>query len=301
MALTVSKLTLPRGAGSLRQLTQSATHLVRVDGSGASYLVDLGAKKPEVHELPSIIIPGKGSNPDRALGVEGASFAPDGKRLALIRGGMEGRPLAIELLDVATRQATGGFALKLASPSNVQWHPDGERLIVHGRPETYVFSLGGKVLDRIGTQRRFELSPDGTHFLFENDDAEWMTRPVAGPKFQKFEARDATWADGQTVVFTRWAPKDQQVVFTLAAASGKAKKLTTIPPASSLGAQGSRAVAVEAGEKKVAAIVIDLASGKKTRHELQGSPSGTAVSVGAERAFVSVNWAKVVHQLAFKR
>ncbi|MFT3709551.1 MAG: hypothetical protein QM817_18135 [Archangium sp.] len=301
MALSSERITLPRGPGSLRQLVQCGSWIARLDASGSTWLVDTSAKKPAIHEVPTLTLGGEGNDANRAFTAEAGGFSADGKHFALLRAGAAGLRLpSIEVLDVATRTKVHGFELKMKAPYNVQWHPDGERLYVSGNPETVVFSLKGKVLDRIGTDHGFELSPLGTQYLIKVSGSEWVVRPHDKPKFVKVEANDITFADEETLVFSGWSQTDKTPLFKAPTKTGKAKKLLVLEQRpSSLVAFGSRALAVLAGDKKVFAQVIELKNGRAQRKELQGAPSGTAASMGADAAYVQVNWSKTLHRLTF--
>lgn len=303
MALQLQRISLPRGAGSLAQLTQSATHVLRVDRSGPALLVDVSGKKPVAHELPMTILPGKGSEPDAALTIEAADFSPDGSRLVVLRGGTDrngGRKPSVEFIDPNTRAVVSSFEPKLEKPWGVRVHPDGERLYVMGTPVTLVLSLKGKVLDRIGSDHGFELSPLGTHMLFEFPNSEWRVRPVEKPKFVSFEAGTARWRDDASLISTTWKSTEEDVVGLVDAKTGKTKKLATLPRIDSLEVYGDRVLASSCKGKKAEAFVITLPSGKVQRFELPGSPSGTQVSLGPAGAFVAVNWQKSLHVLAEK-
>jgi WD40 repeat protein len=301
MALTTERITLPRGPGTLRQLVQSNTHVMSVNGSGPSHLVDLSGKKPVVHELPTLIVRGEGSNPDQAMCLASAAFSPDGTLLALLREGTPKISPSLELMSVSSLEVTKRIELKLDAPSSVQWHPDGSRLYVGGNPQTGVYSPTGKVLDRIGTAGGFVLSPDGEHFAIKLAEGKWVTRPSAATKvkFVEFETRDVSFIDAKTVLLSRWEKDNQELLLTASVASPRVKKLFVMPGTSSHAALGDRAVAIDAKGDKVIAFVIDLKTKKAQQKELQGSPSGTAVSLGPTRAFVQVNWSKTIHVLRF--
>lgn len=303
MALQLQRISLPRGAGSLAQLTQSATHVFRVDRSGPALLVEVSGKKPVAHELPMSILPGKGSEPDAALVIEAAHFTPDGSRLVVLRGGTDrngGRKPSVEFIDPTTRAVVSSFELKLDKPWGVRVHPDGERVFVMGTPETLVLSLAGKVLDRIGTERHFELSPSGSQFLFEFPKNEWRVRPAEKPKFVSFEAGSARWRDDASLISTTWKSTEEDVLGLVDAKTGKTKKLATLPRIDSFEAFGDQVLASSCKGDKAEAFVIALPSGKVQRFELPGSPSGTRVSFGPAGAFVAVNWQKTLHVLAEK-
>lgn len=300
MAIQLQRISLPRGPGSLAQLTQSATHVLRIDRSGPALLVDLSGKKPVAHEFPIGIVKGAGSEPDAALVIESGGFSPDGARMVFLRGGTDrngGKKPSVELIDTQSRALLSSFELKVQKPWGVRMHPDGERIFVFGSPETVVFSSKGKVLDRIGTERGFELSPSGTHMLFEFGDGEYRVRPVDKPKFVTFEASSATWRDDSTLITTTWKSMDEDVLNLVDASTGKAKKLATLPSIDSLEAFGDQVLATSVKGKKVEAFLIALPSGKVQRFELVGSPSGTRVSLGPAGAFIAVNWQKVLHVL----
>lgn len=302
MALQLQRIALTRGSGTLTQLTQSATHVFRVDRSGPSLLVDLSGKKPVVHELPPTVLPGKGSEPDTALVIEAADFTPDGSKLVVLRSGAErsGRKPAIEVIDCGTRAVVSSFALSLAKPSGVRVHADGSRLFVSGAPVTLLTSLGGKVLDRIGTEHRFAPSPSVAKYLFEFPRSEWRVRPVDKAKFVSFEAGSAWWRDDETLISTTWKSTEEDVIGLVDAKTGKTKKLATLPRIDSLEAFGDQVLASSCKGKKAEAFVIALPSGKVQRFELPGSPSGTRVSFGPKGAFIAVNWQKSLHVLASK-
>lgn len=303
MSLTAERITLPRGPGTLRQVTQSPSglHVLRIDASGWQYLVELGGKKPVIHELRTQSLPGRTpSDPGLAICVTAGAFSPDGKRFALLEAaaGDERAPHVV-IRETSTRDIVANLKIKAKrEPRYVQWHGDAQHLFVYVKDQTQLINLKGKVVETFDTPRAFDPSPSGERFLYEVAEQEWIVQ-IGKKKTAKFEARDIMWADEETLVLTRYATNDTQHVLKAPASSGKAKKLVTIPDASSIGAAGAVAVAVEAGEKKVFAHVIDLKTGKKQMKELQGAPSGTAVSVSPTQAFVQVNWAKAMHHLKF--
>lgn len=254
MAIQLQRISLPRGPGSLAQLTQSATHVLRIDRSGPALLIELSGKKPVAHELPMLIVKGEGSEPDAALVIESGGFSPDGTRMVLLRGGTDrngGKKPSVELVDTQTRALLSSFELKMEKPWGVRMHPDGERIFVCGTPETVVFSSKGKVLDRLPTEKGFEVSPSGTHLLLELADGEYGVRPLDKAKLMKFEASSATWRDDQTSITTTWKSMDEDVVSLVEASTGKAKKLATLPSIDSLEAYGDQVLATSVKGKKV--------------------------------------------------
>lgn len=298
MALTVERITLPSGPGSLRQVTQSPSglHVLRIDASGREFLVELGGKKPVIHEFPIKSLP----DSNLAICICSAAWSPDGKHFAFLEQSVaKERAPHVVVYETATRNVVASLKIKADSePRYVQWHGDGQRLFVYVKGETQLINLKGKVVETFETPRTFDPSPSGERFLYEVAEQEWIVQ-IGKKKTAKFEARDIMWADEETIVMTRFATNETQHVLKAPAATGKAKKIITLPDASSIGAAGNVAVAVEAGEKKVFAHVIDLKTGKKQSKELQGAPSGTAISVSPTQAFVQVNWAKALHHLKF--
>lgn len=295
MALTVERITLPRGPGSLRQVTQSpdGKHVLRIDSSGWQYLVELGGKKPIIHEFQTATI----ADTNLAICISSASFSPDGKHFVFLEDEVKGhREPHVAIYETATRNAVASLKIKAKSrPRYVQWHGDSQRLFVSVEGETQLINLKGKVVETFETPRAFDPSPSGERFLYALGEGMWTVQ-IGKKKTAPFEARDITWADDDTLVLTRYGKNS---LLKAPATSGKAKKLATIPEQCTIGAASNLAVAVEAGEKKVFAHVIDLKSGKMQSKELQGAPSGTAVSVSPTQAFVQVNWAKAMHHLKF--
>jgi cell wall assembly regulator SMI1/predicted DNA-binding WGR domain protein len=289
------RVSLPLGPGSLNQLTQSATHVLRLDRSGPTLLIDMTGKKPVAHQLPSKPYPRKDGNYSSTASSGG--FSADGKLLVLLRAGIDHLkvPPEIELVDVQTRAVLGSFALKMQKPYGAALHPDGQQIIVWGKPETVVFSLKGKVLDRIGTPESFCLSPNHEFMCIELEHGKFLVRPRAKMANVKFEASEVTWADDSTLIATVWAENDKSEIHRVDAKTGKMKKLATIPQVSAFDAHGDWALATNIDGKKVLVTSIDLNSGKTEKVELVGSPSGTQVSLGPAGAFISVNWQKVLH------
>lgn len=300
------RISLPRGPGSLSQLTQSATHVLRVDRSGPALLIDVSGKKPVAHELPMTIIAGKGSEPDTGLTIISGGFSPDGQRLVLLRDGTDqkgGRLPQVELVDVQTRALVSSFPLKKVKGAyGVKMHPDGQQLFVWGSPETFVFSLDGKELKlkRWGTPRSFSYSPKATQACIELEHGEFMLRPMDKlPKSPpKFEASEVVWLDEETLVAATWLSQEKSAINLVDAKTGKLKKVATIPSVSALDAHSGWAFATNVQGKKVLVTAVELKSGKTQKFELVGSPSGTAVSAGPAGAYVAVNWQKVLHVLS---
>lgn len=279
--MKLERIPLPRRIASLSQLSQSATHVLLVDREQASLLIDVSAKKAVVHELPAGQISG--------------GFSADGQRLVLLSS----RTPRVLVLETATRRELARFEVKtkrrwgVTTPYEVSLHPDGERIFVKGRPETIVFSLKGKVLDRIGTPGTFELSPSGTHLLF-GDAGKFMLRPMEAARFVKFEALSATWCDDQTLVATTPAQFRHARVNRVDAKTGKLKKFYVLPPPDPWAAHGRWVLAITVA-KKVGVSVIDLGDGRTQPFVLPGAAATTCVSAGASRGYVAVNGQKALH------
>lgn len=301
MPLQLQRITLPRGPSSLAQVTQSRTHVLVVDHSGPSLLVDVSGKKPVVHELPNLILEGQGTDPGTSLCTLSGAFSADGTRLVLLRAGTDrngGRKPALEVIDPFTRQLVSSRHVTIERPWGVGLHPNGEHLIVMGTPVTLVLDAKGKAVERIGTDQGFAMSPSGARMLFQSQRSTWRVRPTDKPKFVEFEAAAATWRDDDTLLATTWTDSDDFDLNLVDAKTGKAKKLATLPRLDAFEAFGELVLASSCKGKKAEAFVISLPSGKVQRFELPGSPSGTQVSLGPAGAFVAVNWQRGLHVLA---
>ena len=107
MAIQLQRISLPVGPGSLRQLSQSATHVLRMDTSETTLLIDLSGKKPVAHVMPSLTLPGKGSEPDTGLSAISGVFSANGEQVVLLREGTEqkgGRKPRVEFVKRPARQ-----------------------------------------------------------------------------------------------------------------------------------------------------------------------------------------------------
>lgn len=162
---------------------------------------------------------------------------------------------------------------------------------------TTVFSLKGKNLNAWGTPNSFSFSPKGTRACVELENGEYLVRPFEKmPKSPvKFEASDVVFADEETLVAAVWKSMDEDVLHRVDAKTGKMKKLGIVPKVSALDAHGDWAIATNVQGKKVLVTWIHLKTGKTEKFELFGSPSGTAVSIGPNGAYVAVNWQKLLH------
>ena len=113
----------------------------------------------------------------------GATWSPDGKRLALVRGdGYNGRKLVIRsIANGDEKTLTTSFNAGVnAQPAWCRWFPDGRSLLIQGAPPGATSRPGGRVWKKVDietgveevlfsptveTSPVFDLSPDG-RFLF---------------------------------------------------------------------------------------------------------------------------------------
>jgi cell wall assembly regulator SMI1/predicted DNA-binding WGR domain protein len=289
MPTSLERISLPRGPGSLSQLTQSATHVLRVDRSGPALLIDVSAKKAVAHEL-------RPEHQDTEV-ITGGGFSPDGTQLVLLCADMNERGARLETIDVLTRERLSAFALpkELAKPYGVTVHPDGQQLFLWAKPQTFVLSLKGKNLNSIATPNGFGLSPSAKFVSIEEEHGVFVVRPLAGKKGVTIEASDVAWLDDETLIAVTWEKTEKSGIHRVSAKTGKMKKLALIPQVSAFDVHGNWGLATNVKGKKVLVTSIDLTSGKTQPFELVGSPSGTAVSIGPAGGFVAVNWQKVLH------
>ena len=193
MAINLQRISLPCGPGSLSELVQSATHVLRIDRSGPAVLIDVSGKKPVAYELPILVIPSGNSNADSARVAISGGFAPDGQQLVLLRAGGTEDTASVELFDTQTREQRSSFEVVLTRRYAVSMMPDGERILVRGVPESLLCSREGKVLSRLATPKSFALSPSGEQLCLEDQDNQFVVRPLAGKTGKvKFEASSVT-------------------------------------------------------------------------------------------------------------
>ena len=110
-------------------------------------------------------------------GINGApAFSPDGRKLVITLGGVEGNP-DIYVLDIRTRQ-TKRLTTHRAIDTEGTWSPDGEYIYFTsdraGGPQVYRISANGGTPERITFEGSYNarprLSPDGTRLAMVHND-----------------------------------------------------------------------------------------------------------------------------------
>jgi len=112
-----------------------------------------------------------------APGINGApAFSPDGRKLVITLGGVEGNP-DIYVLDIRTRQ-TKRLTTHRAIDTEGTWSPDGKFIYFTsdraGGPQVYRISADGGTPERITFEGSYNarprLSPDGTRLAMVHND-----------------------------------------------------------------------------------------------------------------------------------
>jgi len=112
-----------------------------------------------------------------APGINGApAFSPDGRKLVITLGGVEGNP-DIYVLDIRTRQ-TKRLTTHRAIDTEGTWSPDGKYIYFTsdraGGPQVYRISADGGTPERITFEGSYNarprLSPDGTRLAMVHND-----------------------------------------------------------------------------------------------------------------------------------
>ena len=110
-------------------------------------------------------------------GINGApSFSPDGRKLVITLGGVEGNP-DIYVLDITSRQTTR-LTTHRAIDTEGTWSPDGRYIYFTsdraGGPQIYRISANGGTPERITFEGSYNarprLSPDGTRLAMVHND-----------------------------------------------------------------------------------------------------------------------------------
>jgi TolB protein len=110
-------------------------------------------------------------------GINGApSFSPDGRKLVITLGGVNGNP-DIYVLDITTRQ-TKRLTTHRAIDTEGTWSPDGRYIYFTsdraGGPQIYRISANGGTPERITFEGSYNarprLSPDGTRLAMVHND-----------------------------------------------------------------------------------------------------------------------------------
>jgi len=110
-------------------------------------------------------------------GINGApSFSPDGRKLVITLGGVDGNP-DIHILDITSRQ-TKRLTTHRAIDTEGTWSPDGRYIYFTsdraGGPQVYRISANGGTPERITFEGSYNarprLSPDGTRLAMVHND-----------------------------------------------------------------------------------------------------------------------------------
>lgn len=110
-------------------------------------------------------------------GINGApSFSPDGRKLVVTLGGVDGNP-DIYVLDIRTREATR-LTTHRAIDTEGTWSPDGRYIYFTsdraGGPQIYRISANGGTPERVTFEGSYNarprLSPDGTRLAMVHND-----------------------------------------------------------------------------------------------------------------------------------
>ncbi len=110
-------------------------------------------------------------------GINGApSFSPDGRKLVITLGGVDGNP-DIYILDITSRQ-TKRLTTHRAIDTEGTWSPDGRYIYFtsdrSGGPQVYRISVNGGTPERITFEGSYNarprLSPDGTRLAMVHND-----------------------------------------------------------------------------------------------------------------------------------
>ena len=110
-------------------------------------------------------------------GINGApSFSPDGRRLVITLGGVDGNP-DIYVLDINSRQATR-LTTHRAIDTEGSWSPDGRHIYFtsdrSGGPQVYRIAATGGTPERVTFEGSYNarprLSPDGTKLAMVHND-----------------------------------------------------------------------------------------------------------------------------------
>lgn len=110
-------------------------------------------------------------------GINGApSFSPDGRKLAVTLGGVDGN-LDIHVLDINSRRTTR-LTTHRAIDTEGTWSPDGRHIYFtsdrSGGPQVYRVSAGGGTPERVTFEGSYNarprLSPDGTRLAMVHND-----------------------------------------------------------------------------------------------------------------------------------
>ena len=110
-------------------------------------------------------------------GINGApSFSPDGRKLAVTLGGVDGN-LDIHVLDINSRRTTR-LTTHRAIDTEGAWSPDGRHIYFtsdrSGGPQVYRVSAGGGTPERVTFEGSYNarprLSPDGTRLAMVHND-----------------------------------------------------------------------------------------------------------------------------------
>ena len=293
-APTYTRVNTPTASSSLRWVSVSATHLLRLDGSSPSILVDLRGKKPITR-----VVPLEGFSHPRSC------FSRDGKHFFVLDAATAG---VVRVFDVETL-AMKSFELKRG------WHLGThpvfpELLVVTSDEGTDLVTAAGKVVRSIPGAS--SISPDGAWCIVKaGDDDRVCALTDKGPAskghvfsasnfaWSETDAKLLTWAWGDSFANDEW--KGKPGLSWLDAKTGKKTffKSVTFSKDSSSGIDdliitaGWAVSVVEGGiaDHPIATVdFVKLSSGARKVVEVKAGKSHTFAGAHDGRVAVAVNW-----------